>query len=75
MDEIFKSNTTTMWMSLLAMCFLWAMVSVVKIIVDGIVKTRQHRADMERECFTRVLQDLEEVKERLNHLKQGRPGA
>jgi hypothetical protein len=70
LTEMFRSPTGTMWMTLLAMSILWATVAIVRIIVDGIVKTRQQRTEMERECLTRVIQDLEEIKERLDFLKK-----
>lgn len=70
--SVFSSPTNIMWMTLLAMAAIWGLVAIVRIIVDGVVQTRQHRADLERDVLNRVLQDLDEVKERLDVLRQER---
>lgn len=47
---------------------IWAFVGIVHRIVDGVVKTKQARIELEREYLASMMRDLDEIKQRLDAL-------
>jgi hypothetical protein len=45
---------------------IWAVQSIITRIVDGVVKTKQARMDLERDYLAQMVSDLEEIKARLD---------
>jgi hypothetical protein len=56
------------WIMVIVVTAIWAAVSVVQRIVDGIVQTKKARIELEREYLAEMMVDIEEIKRRLELL-------
>ncbi len=56
------------WITILSVSAMWCFVSVVRTIVDGIVRTKQARLEFEREHLVRMMSELQEIKHRIDSL-------
>lgn len=53
------------YVMIISVASIWAGVAIVRIIVDGVVKTKQARAEIEREYLGQMMAELQEIKARL----------
>ncbi|MAG58802.1 MAG: hypothetical protein CMJ83_21140 [Planctomycetes bacterium] len=58
------------WIMIIAVSGMWAAVAVVRTIVEGVVKVRQQRIEMEREYLGQMMTEIEEIKARLDIRKR-----
>ena len=63
------------WITAIVCTGIWSLQAIVSKIVDGVVKTKQARMDLERDYLTQMVADLEEIKARLDQREQTREGA
>ena len=56
------------WIMIIVVTAIWAGVSIVQRIVDGIVQTKKARIELEREYLAEMMVDIEEIKRRLELL-------
>ncbi len=64
-------NATWLWIMLISVSGMWACVAIIRTVVDGIVKTKQHRMDLEREYLQQMMAEITEIKQRLNERTDG----
>jgi hypothetical protein len=57
--------TQSFWFMIVACSAMWAFVAVVKTVVDGIVRVREEKAQIQREYLTEMMSEIAEIKERL----------
>lgn len=60
------------WITIMAVTSVWAGVAIVRVIVDGIVRTKEARAQIEKEYLGQMMVEIQEIKARLEALKQSR---
>ena len=53
------------WVMIIACSGMWAFVAIVKTIVDGVVRVRQQKFEVEREYLAQMMSEIAEIKERL----------
>ena len=58
-------GTEAFWIMIIAVSGMWAGVAMVRIIVEGWVKTKQEKLAVEREYLGQMMQEIEEIKQRL----------
>ena len=60
-------QTSSFWVMVVVVSAIWGLVAIVSKIVDGAVKTKQARIELERDYLAQMVADLEEIKSRLDH--------
>lgn len=53
------------WVMIIACSGMWAFVAIVKTIVDGIVRVRQEKNEIQREYLSEMMAEIAEIKDRL----------
>jgi len=53
------------WVMIIACSGMWAVVAIVKTIVDGSVRVRQQRFEVEKEYLGEMMAEIAEIKDRL----------
>ena len=54
------------WVMIISCSAMWAFVAIVRTIVDGVVRLRQQRMEIEREYLAQMMAEIEEIKQRLD---------
>jgi len=54
------------WITGIVIFSIWAVQSIINKIVDGVVKTKQARMELERDYLAQMIADLEEIKARID---------
>jgi hypothetical protein len=49
---------------------MWAIVAIIRTIVDGVVRIRQQKTELEREVLGEMMNELAEIKQRLDALNK-----
>ena len=62
------------FLTCIIVCAIWALQAIIAKIVDGVVKTKQSRMELERDYLAQMVADLEEIKARLDE-KEARQNA
>ena len=53
------------WIVVMVVSSVWAFVAVVRYIVDGVVRTKAARHEIEREYLAQMMAEIQEIKARL----------
>ena len=67
---VLSNPVNVMWFTFLAMAALWALVAIVRSITEAVVRTQQHKADVESKYLERMLDELADVRRRLGELQR-----
>jgi hypothetical protein len=57
------------WIMIIVVSAIWGFVAIVSKIVDGAVKTKQSRIELERDYLAQMVADLEEIKSRIEQFE------
>jgi hypothetical protein len=58
------------WLMIICVVGMWAIVAIIRTIVDGVVRIRQQKAELEREVLGEMMSELAEIKQRLDALNK-----
>ncbi len=61
--------SNSFWIMVIVVSAIWGLVAIVSKIVDGAVKTKQSRIELERDYLAQMVADLEEIKSRIDQFE------
>ena len=73
LETIRMGGVNWFWMMIISCSAMWAFVAIVRIITDAIVRVRSEKNEIEREYLRQMMDEINEIKERLDMRQQTGP--